>query len=193
MSDLSRSKLLKAAFVVVAIIAGKELVSHLPEDSASMRPFEVTGEVREDVSLRTGTVRVTQVQLSPTLLTPSQGYRTPGLWVVATVTLVPASERESLTFTAIRSADGERTWSGRSRSSGSCLAAPPGVPITCDVAFEVPGDALPGADLLVATETDQRYDTMAVIDLGITAEDVAAAEDAEPASEKRSRLGDGDG
>lgn len=190
MSDLSRSKILKAAFVVVAIIAGKELVSHLPDDSASMRPFEVTGEVGEAVSLRTGTVWVNEVQLSPTLLTPTQGYRTPGLWAVATVTLVPEAERESLTFTAIRSADGERTWSGRSRSTGSCLAVPPGVPITCDVAFEVPGEALPGADLLVSTESDQRYDTVAVIDLGITAEDVADAEDAEPVTEQARRLGD---
>lgn len=196
MSDLSRSKLLKAAFVVVAIIAGKELVSHLPDDTTAARPFEVSGVVQEEVALRTGTVRVSDVQLATTVTTPTDGYRTPGTWVVATVTLVPESERETLTFAAIRAADETRTWWGRSRASGSCPTVPPGVAVTCDLAFEVPGEDLPGATLLLATEPDQRYDTVAVIDLGITAGQVAAVADdadhADPAQVRRARIGDTD-
>lgn len=187
-----RSRTVKAAFVVLAILAGKQLVSHLPDDETSWRPFEVAGAAGEQVTLRAATVVLEEVRLTPTVHTPTEGYRTPGLWVVATTTLVPAEERESLAFTAVRSADGERTWSGRSRSWTSCPATPPGVPVTCDLIFEAPAEFLAGADLLLATDEDHRHDTIAVIDLGIDAEQVAAGADADPVTVQEARIGDPD-
>lgn len=172
---LTGRRLGKAAFVVLALIVGKELGSALPDDSAAMRPFEVTGSVGQAVTLRTASVQVEDVQLAPTLLTSTAGYRTPGLWLVVTVAMTPAAENTSFAFTAVRSADGARTWEGRSRESVVCDSAPPGVPVVCDLVFEVPPEALPGVDLLLATVTDQRHDTVAVIDLGIAQEEVDRA------------------
>jgi len=58
----------------------------------------------------------------------------------------------------------------------------------------VPPEALAGADLLVSTETDQRHDSLAVIDLGLTAEQVEEALAAEETIETRATVvGGGDG
>lgn len=189
-SDFGRSRVVKAAFVLVAILAGKELVSHLPDDAAALRPFEVEGALGEEVLLRTGTVRLEQVRLTTAVHTPTEGYLTPGVWVVATASLVPAQTRQVLGYTAVRSADGERTWSGRSRSWTSCPATPPGVAVTCDLIFEVPPVDLAGADLLLGTETDLRHDSVAVIDLGITAGAVESAVDADPVTVGEARIGE---
>lgn len=188
------NRLGKAAFVLLALVAGKELATSLPDDSASLRPFEVEGEAGETVELRTATVEVLEVDLAPTLLTPTAGYRTPGLWVVVSTRLTPTEGNESLAYSAVRSEAGDRIWEGRSRATLVCPSPPPGVPVTCDLAFEVPPEALAGADLLVATETDHRHDSLAVIDLGLTAEQVEAATNREELLEMREPvMGQGDG
>lgn len=182
---LTGRRLGKAAFVILALVIGKELGSALPDDSAALRPFEVTGAVGQVVALRTASVQVDDVQLAPTLMTSTAGYRTPGLWLVVTVTLTPVAEHASFALTAIRSADGVRTWEGRSRESLVCQRTPPGVPVVCDLAFEVPPEALPGADLLLATAPDQRHDTVAVIELGLSQEQVDDALETEDPIEAR--------
>jgi len=190
----SWGRLGKAAFVLVALVVGKELATSLPDQSASLRPFEVDGEAGEAVELRTGTVEVLDVALATTVFTPTEGYRTPGLWVVVGARLTPADEKKTFTYTAVRSAEGDRVWEGRTRTALGCPATPPGVPVTCDLTFEVPPEALAGADLLVSTETDQRHDSLAVIDLGLTAEQVEEALAAEETIETRATVvGGGDG
>lgn len=180
----------KAGFVVLALIVGKELVSGLPDDKVAERSFEVAGELGEEVVLRTGTVSVDDVRLTSTVFTPTAGYLTPGMWVVASVRLVPDTERKTVAYAAVRSADGTRTWEDRSRGQQPCPVAPPGVPVTCDVLIEVPPEQLPGAELLVATEGDHRYDSLAVVDLGIDAEQVALAEESgEPVESGRGQVG----
>lgn len=184
----------KAAFVVVAIVVGKELATSLPDQAVTLRPFEVSGEVGSPVELRTGTVEVLDVQLAQTVLTPSAGYRTPALWVVVSARLTPAQERETFAYAAVRAADGERTWEWRSRSVPPCPPPPTGVPVTCDLIFEVPAEALAGADLLVSTEADHRHDSLGVIELGIGAQQVEAAEGVdEPFEVRAGVVGDGDG
>ncbi|QDO88243.1 hypothetical protein FNH13_07695 [Ornithinimicrobium ciconiae] len=183
-------RLARVGFVVLALVIGKELVSGLPEDSVAARPFEMAGHLGEDVELRTGTVRVNDVRLASTVLTPTAGYRTPGLWVVMSVSLVPGAERETLAYTAFRSQDGARTWQSRSRQQETCPVTPPGVPVTCEVLIEVPPEQLPGGTLLVSTEDDHRYDSLAVIDLAIDADQVAAAEQVEePLESVRATVG----
>lgn len=187
-------RLAKAAFVILALIVGKELGSALPDTSDALRPFEVAGSVGQQVKLRTATVQVEEVQLAPILLTPGAGYRTPGLWVMATVALTPAQDNTSLAVTAVRSADGGRTWEGRTRESLNCQRTPPGVTAVCDLTFEVPPDALPGARLVLATATDQRQDTVAVIDLGLSSEQVdRALETEEPLEADEPRVGGASG
>lgn len=170
------SRLGKAVFVLVAVLIGKELATSLPDDALSGRSFEVAGQVGDQVELRTGTVQVEQVQVADTVLTPSAGYRTPGLWAVVTATLTPEQESKGFAYVAVRSADGDRVWEGRTRGPLDCMSPPPGVSVTCDLLFEVVPEALVGAELLVSTEADQRNDTLAVIDLGITSDAVAAAQ-----------------
>lgn len=179
------SRLAKAAFVVLALVVGKELGSALPDASDALRPFEVTGVVGQEVALRTATVQVDDVQLAPTLMTSTAGYRTPGLWLVVTVALTPAAENTPIAYTAVRSADGVRTWEGRTRESLVCQRTPPGVPAVCDLAFEVPPEALPGAELLLATAVDQRHDSVAVIDLGLSEAQVDGALETDDAIEAR--------
>ena len=186
--------LAKATFVLLALLVGKELGSSLPDTSDALRPFEVAGLAGQEVELRTATVQVEEVQLASTLLTPLAGYRTPGLWVMATVAVTPTQDNAALAFTSVRSTDGVRSWEGRTRDTLNCPRTPPGVVAVCDLIFEVPPDALPGAQLVLATEVDDRHDTVAVIDLGLSRAQVDRALEAEEPLEARApRVGDARG
>ena len=171
---VTRGQIAKGAFLALALIVGKELGAGLPDTSQALRAFEISGTVGTPVELRTASVEVQHVHLATTLITPDAGYRTPGLWTVARVTVIPKEAPVRLLYTAIRSLD-QRTWEGGSRAPLDCPATPPGLPVTCDLRFEVPSDALAGAELMLGTESDLRHDSIAVINLGLTGEHVDAA------------------
>lgn len=164
------------AFVVAALAVGRVVGDELPQ------PFDRLGAPRdhhvavgETAHLRTAQVTVTDVHLGPVLDDMSTPLTTPGTWLVAELEITPTEADASLAGWHVVGPDG-REW-GRSRALlDTCRSAPPGVTQRCGIAVEVLPDALPGAVLRLATEEDVRYDDRAVVDLGLTAQDVAAAQ-----------------
>jgi hypothetical protein len=146
----------------------------LPDATIADRPFERAAVVGTAVPLRVADLTVTEVQGGPTLVTPTEGYRTPGLWVAAFLTVVPRAESSTVSYAAIRSTDG-RTWVAEGRSRMLCATGLAGLPTRCAAYIDVPPEALPGAQLLVArggSGGDLRFDDMAVVDLAITKDTV---------------------
>ncbi len=167
-----RRKATAALLVVAALAVGRVVTDRLPGDDVTDRPFTVTGSLTDEVALRTGSVRVLELHGAPTIDTGIDGYRTPGLWLTASLRFVPSDGTSTLSYAAVRSRDG-RVWTADGRNRISCPLMVALVPSRCVLNIEVAPEALPGAELLLAPlSTDQRRDSMAVIDLGITAEQV---------------------
>lgn len=163
------------AFVVAALALGRVVGDELPQ------PFDRLGAPRdhhvavgETAYLRTAEVTVTGVRMGPVLEDVSTTLTTPGAWLVADLEITPTDADASLAGWHVVAPDG-REW-GRTRALlDTCRSTPPGVTQRCGVVLEVLPEALPGAVLRLATEEDVRYDDQAVVDLGLTADDVGAA------------------
>lgn len=162
------------AFVVAALALGRVVGDELPQ------PFDRLGAPRdhhvavgETAHLRTAQVTVRGVRLGSALEDTSATLGTPGVWLVAELEITPTDADASLASWHVVARDGTE-W-GRTRALlDTCRSTPPGVTQRCGIAVEVLPDALPGAQLRLATEEDVRYDDRAVVDLGLTADDVSA-------------------
>jgi hypothetical protein len=85
----------------------------------------------------------------------------------------------------------DRTWGLVGRNANACLESPPGLTAHCTVFLEVPPDALPTLRLRLARlSSDTRFDAMAEIDLGLTADDAEAFADAPTYAVPLPTLGD---
>jgi hypothetical protein len=124
-------------------------------------------EVGERADLRTLEVRVDRVRGSRTLDEFGAELHSPGVWVLVEYTVVATRENERVGFAELRD-DEDRVWSLVGRNDDTCLAGPPGVPVSCAAYFEVPLDALDGLRLLLARDFgEQRFDAMAEVDLAL--------------------------
>lgn len=164
------------AFVVAALAVGRVVGDQLPEPFDRLgAPREHAVSVGEAAHLRTAEVMVTGTHLGPVLDDGITGISTPGVWLVADLELTGTGADSVLGTWEVVAADGVRTWSQTRGLTRTCGLVPPGITQRCSVAVEVLPEALPSARLRLGTGSDLRYDDVAVVDLGVTADDVAAA------------------
>ncbi|WP_460711519.1 hypothetical protein [Nocardioides dilutus] len=162
---------------LVLLGLGTMLDGWLPDemDDPGSRPFVRAAEMAERVDLRTMAVEVDAVRVARTLVEYGTEQHSPGVWVLVEYTVVPERENTALGFAELSDAAG-RVWSLGGRNDNVCPAGPPGVPVGCVAFFEVPPDALGSLRLRLARERfEQRYDVVAEVDLGLTAEDADRA------------------
>lgn len=180
---LSRSGLLTTLLVIAALFVGSALTSALPDPEESrLDPFPVAGALGEPVRLRTSEFTLTGVRPAKTVELHNTVAATAGVWLVVAVTYEPLGQPGTLTGSqgGLRSRDG-RWFGGTQAIANNCGPANPGLPVTCDLPFEVPVDALEGLILAIPAEAGSwGADQVTDIDLGITPERAAefAATDA---------------
>lgn len=168
----NRAQLGAGALVIAALSFGRVITEWLPEGPSPVREFERTAAVDEQLHLRYGDLRVTAVDGGKQLATTSSAMLSPGLWVTALVDFTPTVDKTAVAYAEVRDGEG-RVLTRGTRNVLECTTVNPGIPGHCLVAFEVDPAALPGSHLaLTRNRNDQRGDDMAVIDLGITADQV---------------------
>lgn len=104
-------------------------------------------------------------------------YSTTGVYVLVPITFTAAGEPQSLSYVALRDAEGRVYVTGTGRNPFSIGTAQPGIPRHTQAAVELPVDAAAGAEVVIALQAndeDHRRDDVAVIDLGISAADAEA-------------------
>lgn len=162
--------------VVAALFIGSSLTERLPQPSAMLEaPFVHAGTVGETITLRTADVTVRGVTGSPLVRSFSETAQTPGVFLVAEIEWAPRGQASLLSGAApeVVAADG-RVFGGSQAVSNSCGPAQPGLPVRCQLAFEVTADAAAGARLLIpAGPATGTADDVADVDLGITPEQAA--------------------
>ena len=170
----TRAQLGAGALVLAALSVGRVVTEWLPDEPSPVRAFERQSTLDREVHLRYGDLRVTEVEGARQLATTTQAMLSPGLWVTAHVDFTPRLDRSALAYAELRDGQG-RVLTAGTRNVVECEVVNPGIPGHCLVAFEADPAALAGAHLaLTSNLNDQRGDDMAVVDLGITADQVAS-------------------
>ena len=154
--------------LTVALLLGSWLTTQLPDrDTVAAAPFLRPGKVGQDVELRTGTVKVTNVRSAAEVKLDSVAT-TSGIWLVVTLDFIPKGEQRLLRKLELK--DGrDRVFNHANSLSRACGPAQPGLILGCEFALEVPKDALPDAELHLSTNPpgSKLPDDVAVIDLEI--------------------------
>ena len=169
----SRAQLGAGALVLAALSVGRVVTEWLPDGPSPVRAFERAATLDQEVHLRYGDLRVRSVDGGRQLATTTDAKLSPGLWVTAQVDFTPRLDKSGLAYAELRDGKG-RVLTPGGRNVVECDVVNPGIPGHCLVAFEVDPAALTGSRLaLTSNLNDQRGDDMAVVDLRITAEQVA--------------------
>ncbi|WP_423860823.1 hypothetical protein [Arachnia propionica] len=162
------SRWLMVLSLTAALLLGSWLTTQLPDrDTVAAAPFLRPGKVGQDVELRTGTVKVTNVRSAAEVKLGSVAT-TSGIWLVVTLDFTPKGEQQFLRKLELK--DGrDRIFNHASTLSRTCGPAQPGLILGCEFALEVPKDALPDAELHLSTNPpgSELPDDVAVIDLEI--------------------------
>lgn len=169
----TRTGLVTVLLVVAALFVGSWLTQYLPNpDDFRDDPFPVAGAVGEPVRLRNSEFTLTKVQAAKRYEAFRQVAATDGVFVIVDFTFVPLTEPGILAGSQneVRATDG-RVFGGSPPLPSNCGPTNPGLPVTCQIPFEVPSDALVGLVLAIPAENGSHSrDNVTEIDLGITPE-----------------------
>lgn len=157
--------------VALALVLGQWLHEQLPERADSSRPYEIALAAGEVAELRTGDLRVVSIDGAASIA-PSFGdpLVSPGVFAVVELAFTPRDRSTSLTYAALRDNRGRVLpfFGSSGRSSISCTGRLVDRPVRCVVVVEADPDTLTGAAVAVAPSgVDERWDSMAVIELGV--------------------------
>lgn len=170
----SRRTLVTGTLVVAALFLGTFINDRFPSPAdVRQAPFVHRGSVGTPVTMRLGTVTVTEVTGSTQVKQFGSIAVTSQVWIVVRLEYTAVGEPRSLTGATLR------TGNGRSYGSGpltnACTRVQPGIPVRCSFGFEIPKAAAPGALLMIPADpaSPEASDDQVQIDLGLTAADVA--------------------
>ena len=166
---------LTGVVVIAALAIGLAVTSRLPSAEAiASRPFVRHAALGSPVPMRTGVVTVDAIDATTAVKQSGTTVKTSAHWLLVTLRFTAAQEPAALAGMTIRAADG-RTYSATRPLQSTCGAGQPGITIRCTIPFELPGDALEGAHLLVpaALLGAGAGDDLADVDLGISADRAA--------------------
>jgi hypothetical protein len=191
-----RARLGTAALVVGAVVVAGLVSAHSPEPSDIERPFIHTGHKGDRVEGRTFDAELLGVRGGAIVKSRGLPHETSGVWVIVKVRLTAHGEPVQLGYSALRDGD-DRLFraSARVDNNPPYRQMQPGIPIVCEIAFEVPKDVpLPIAARLTESLIDIRMDSMAQLELDVTREQLAQwAADQTPIIVSRPALADGGG
>ena len=166
-----QSRLIAGTLALLALSAGVFISKRLP-DPASVRKAPFMREVSRNasVNLRTGQVAVLDLEASPTLLGRQvTAVSKEGTFLVIHLEFRAMNRPGMLSNLTLQATDG-RTFGGLPPTgTDGCGPAQPGIPVRCQVVFEVDRAALTGLKLRVPSDqfSSGDGDLVALIDLNI--------------------------
>lgn len=165
-----RRRLGTTALVALAVGAGGVAHAYEPDPALQQRPFIRTGHKGDRVDARTFDARLLDVRGGAIVSSRGAPHDTSGVWIVVKVRLTGHGEPVQLGQVAIRDGD-DRIFraSARIDNNPPLRQLQPGIPVDCEIAFEVPKNVpLPIAARLTTALIDIRMDGMAQLELEVT-------------------------
>jgi hypothetical protein len=173
----------KRAVAVASILAtlaiGAWIEPHTTDTDAMQRPFIRSGALGSSVDARTFAVSVLGVRGAAVIDQDGTAHASTGVWIIVRVRLTAITSPATVTYAVLRDTDG-RTYQATGRIDQPLLGGEPfqpGVPITAEIAFEVPTTVATGLSIQLGGEgggsvNDVRMDALAQIRLPISATQV---------------------
>lgn len=161
-----------AVLLALALAAGALLTRYTPDADATQRPFVHTGHMGQTVTLTDFSVRVVSVRGAAVLTQSGAKHDTSGVWILVTVRLVALHEPIGVGYMALRDGQG-RTYRASERLDQILIGGwslEPGVPVTGEVAFEVPVAVAGNLSIRIAKPSlgDLSMDAVAEVPLSIS-------------------------
>ncbi|WP_187995046.1 hypothetical protein [Schaalia sp. JY-X159] len=169
MQKVNSALLVTGVIVVAGLAVGSAIDRALPSaQDVLSEPFVTTIEVGQKAELRTADITVDSWTTSDSVTSYGTVYDTVGTWVVLDLHVTAKNRPHTLAGMELVS-EGGRTYGGPADIPNGCDPAQPGVPITCQVAFEVPSEDVPGLELHIPAGgvSGSPGDDLAIVDLGI--------------------------
>ena len=191
-----RRRLGTAALVVVAVAVGGVANAYMPGPAIQQRPFIRTGHAGDRVDARTIDVQLLGVRGGAIVRSGGATHDTSGVWVVVKVRVTAHIEPVQLGQVMLRDGQGRLfRASGRLGDNPPLRQLQPGMPVDCEIGFEIPKDApLPVAARLTTALIDIRMDGMAQVELDLKKGQLQQwAADQTPLSLMRPELVSGEG
>lgn len=168
---LTRDGFLTAILVVAALFVGSFVTSYLPQSDRLVTdtPFVHEVGIGETAHLRSGEVTVTGVSTAKRVQNFANVSEAAGVWLIVDLEFEPIGERGLIggALPVVIAADG-RLFGGSQAVATNCGPTPPRMPVACQLAFEIAGDALEGAHLRIpAGDSVYISDDVADVNLGI--------------------------
>lgn len=166
-----------AALVVGAVTAGCALVTYVPQSTSVETPFVVEGAVGETLDLTYAELTVTDVRVADTLTSPAEAAAAGGTFLVVDATWRAAQGETRFSGAEVTDEQGRRFWPSTRGGCSVSASAQPGYAWRTTYCFDVPRDALAGATVRLARGSQvedhagQRRDAVAVVDLGLSAQE----------------------
>lgn len=134
-------------------------------------PFLREGTIAERVELRDAWLTVRTVDGARAVVTTTGTTATSanGTWLVLDLEFEDSMRPASIAGVTVESPDGRTYTQATSQAPSGCGPAQPHRPWTCQILVEMPADSLEGAVARIPLNALVRGDTVASIDLGITA------------------------
>ena len=135
--------------LVVALVIGSWIQQFLPNpDDIHGRPYPVRGAIGEPVEFRLGTVTVHGFESANHVTYSGQAAATEAIWLVFDVAFTPSDEPTVLGPVELRDAEGNQ-YGGFQPIASPCGPIQTGMTAQCQLAMELPVEALEGATLLI--------------------------------------------
>jgi hypothetical protein len=178
-----RRRLGTTALVLLAIGVGGVAHAYEPDPVEQQGPFIRSGHKGDRVDARTFDAQLLGVRGAAIVNSRGIQHDTSGVWIIVKVRLTSHGEPVQLGQVSIRDGDGRLfRASARIDNNPPLRQLQPGIPVDCEIVFEVPKNVpLPLAARLSTSLIDIRMDGMAQLELDLTAAQVKQwAEDKTP-------------
>ena len=162
-----RRRLGTAALVALAVTVGGAANAYMPSPSVQQRPFIRTGHEGDRVDARTIDVQLLGVRGAAIVRSGGAPHDTTGVWVIVKLRVTAHIEPVQLGQAMLRDGDGRLfRSSGRINDNPPLRQLQPGMPVDCEIAFEIPKNApLPIAARVTTALIDIRMDGLAELEL----------------------------
>jgi hypothetical protein len=160
------------ALVALAVTVGGVANAYMPTPTIQLRPFIRTGHEGDIVNARTIDVELLGVRGGAIVRSHGEPHDTTGVWIIVKVRVTAHGEPSQLGQAWLHAGDGRLfRASGRIDDNPTLRLLEPGMPVDCELVFEIPKNApLPIAFRLTTALIDPRMEGMAELELDLKRE-----------------------
>jgi hypothetical protein len=172
---LLRKRFVAGGLILAALAIGGAITAARPDTDTRLASFYRHGALNQTIAGRTFSVRALGVRGAAKIKADRADHDTSGVWVIVKFTVTARREPTSLKYAALVDAK-DRSYRATGRFNQFIVEGgydlQPGVPVTAEVAFEVPKATATRLSMRLSDQFDRRLDAILQVRLPVSAAQV---------------------